>query len=381
MAKIKGIPSADGKIRCIVWGCGQVGRDIIKTISPGRTYMRIVGAVDTDPNKAGKLISELYPVEGKGIDVPISGSFEDCLARLDEPVDVVFHQTESHLKVIAVELEQAMKAGINVVAASEVMHYPALRHPKAAASLDKVARENGVTVTGAGVNPGFIFDSWVVGMAKMAADLGHVQAIRSMNPSGMGPGDNAHVGMGLEVDEFHRRVEAGIVQGHLGFLESLPAVAERLGIEIDRVEEEWTPITEDHDVDSGGPVGMLKAGTVCGCTQEARGMLGDDERINFKILMYYEPERYGYEVADEVILDGVMPVHAKIKPGLKSKLGSAAGQICAAGDIINADPGLRSVLDDPYGGSKRGGDFHYVTDPKNPPKPGLMKLIKQTVTS
>ena len=93
--------------------------------------------------------------------------------------------------------------------------------------------------------------------------------------------------------------------------------------------------------------------------------------------MYYEPERYGYEVADEVILEGVHPVHCKIKPGMKSKLGCAAGMINAAGDILHVVPGLHSVLDDPYGGPRRG-DFRYELDPDQPTKAGCMWLVKRS---
>ena len=64
MTRVQGEPSADGKIRCIVWGCGQVGRDLIKTIGLGRTSVRIIGAVDDDPNKAVREIREVYPDEG-----------------------------------------------------------------------------------------------------------------------------------------------------------------------------------------------------------------------------------------------------------------------------------------------------------------------------
>ena len=375
MTRVQGEPSADGKIRCIVWGCGQVGRDLIKTIGLGRTSVRIIGAVDDDPNKAGREIREVYPDEGAGIDVKVSASLDECLGALVEPADVIFHQTESHLSVIQTQLEAGLQAGVNVVAASEIMFHPAMRHAKVAGQLDEVAKKCGVTITGAGVNPGFIFDSWVLATARMAADIEHVTAIRSMNPSGMGPGDNEHVGMGFPVDEFHKRVGEGKIQGHLGFLESLPAVAERLGISIDRVEESWTPITEDHPVDSGGPIGFLEPGTVCGCTQEARGLDGDTERIVFEILMYYEPELYGYEVADEVIIQGVHPVHCKIQPGMKSKLGAAAGMISAAGDILSAESGLHSVLDDPYGGPARA-NFRYQLDPERPLKPGCMWLAK-----
>ena len=59
--------------------------------------MRIVGAVDADTGRAGKLIGDLDPGEGEPIGIQMSGSFEDCLAGLSAPVKVDLNETESHL--------------------------------------------------------------------------------------------------------------------------------------------------------------------------------------------------------------------------------------------------------------------------------------------
>ena len=54
------------------------------------------------------------------------------------------------------------------------MAYPAAQNPELAAELDKIAKENGVSVLGTGINPGHIMDLLVLVMTGCMINVDHV---------------------------------------------------------------------------------------------------------------------------------------------------------------------------------------------------------------
>src|SRR6185295_18930573 len=97
------------------------------------------------------------------------------------------------------------------------------------------------------------------------------------------------------------KIASGRIVGHMGMPDSIALVAERLGIEIDRIAERWETETADFPVDSGAAaLGILPPGRVIGITQFGSGLADDEERITMKLAMYYRPERFGLAEMDDV---------------------------------------------------------------------------------
>jgi 4-hydroxy-tetrahydrodipicolinate reductase len=358
----------------VLFGLGALGSLVIDCLKASYPLIDVVGAVDHDGAKAGKRLGGLYPGLRNGADVVVTPSLQACLARLATKPDLVYHMTESELDRIEGQLTEALTAGVNVISASEAMYHPALRHRAVAGRLDAAARAANASITGVGINPGFSFDALPLMLGRVTSDVRAVRITRTIDVTGTGPGDIDHVGYGLWPDEFEAGIASGRIVGHMGMPESIASIAERLGIEIDAVDERWQTATATFPVDSGTPaLGMLEPGRVIGITQEGRGRRSDETVISMRLVMFYQPEKHGLSVADEIDIDGAHHVRASLRPAALSLFGAANAIVNATHDVIAAPPGLVNVLDFSIAGVCRGG-FRYVLDDAREPRPGYLPL-------
>jgi 2,4-diaminopentanoate dehydrogenase len=371
-------PSKDGKLRAIVWGLGSLGTLVVKAFAAGIPDIRIVGIVDHAPHLAGKQAGDVC-AEAKqlGLDFAVSPSLAACLKTLREPADVVYHMTESVLDAIEGQLVEALDAGLDVISASEAMFYPALRYADIAARLDAAAKRNGVALVGCGINPGFVFDAVVLTLARVTTAVTKVDIKRCIDVTGTGAHDIDHVGYGLTPEDFRAKIASGRIVGHMGMPESIALVAERLGVAIERIEESWDIETAAFPVDSGtDALGILPPGRVIGITQHGRAYDGTVERIHMRLAMYYQPDKFGLEESDDIVIEGSHRIHCALTPAAVSLQGAALHVVNTTYDVATAPPGLANVLDFAMGGRPRG-MYVYVCDPANPPSPGKVWLAKK----
>jgi 4-hydroxy-tetrahydrodipicolinate reductase len=360
--------------RVVLFGLGALGSLVIDCLKANYPLIQVAGAVDHDPAKSGKTLGELYPGLRNGADVVVAPSLQACLARLGTRPDLVYHMTESELDRIEPQLVEALSAGVNVISASEAMYHPALRYRAVAERLDQAARAEHASITGVGINPGFSFDALPLMLGRVTSAVRAVRITRTIDVTGTGPGDIDHVGYGLWPDEFNAGIASGRIAGHMGMPESIATIAERLGIDIDAVDERWETSTATFPVDSGtAALGVLEPGRVIGIAQEGRGRRGDATVISMRLVMFYQPERHGLTVADEIDIEGAHHVRASLRPAALSLFGAANAIVNATHDVIAAPPGLVNVLDFSIAGVRRGG-FRYVRDDARAARPGYLPV-------
>ncbi len=337
----------------VIFGLGALGGRLLRVLEGDYPMLRVTGVVDHDPGKSGRRVGDLVPY-GRFADLVVAPDLATCLAGLTRRADVLVHMTESRPERIEEQLVAPLRAGLNVLSASEAMFYPALRYPEFAARLDAVARECGVTVSGGGINPGFIYDAVPLVLARASSAVTSISIRRTIDVTGTGPGDIEHVGYGLLPETFRERVAAGTVAGHIGAPESVALLAEYLGVTVDLISESWDVETADFPVDSGDPtLGVLPPGRVIGITQRACGSLKDEPVITTELCMYYQPERFGLEEADHIEIEGAMPVRMTAQPAFESLFGAANVIAALAADVATAAPGLVNLLDLPLGSARR----------------------------
>lgn len=364
------------RARIILWGLGALGSRVVRAFGAGVDDLEIAGAVDHDSRLAGRTLADAFPDAGAPA-VPIHADLPSCLAALEEPAQVLFHMTESHVPTIRSQLEQAMAAGLDVISASEGMFHPGLRFPHEAAALHDCAVANGVSIVGCGINPGFVFDALVLVLGRVTTAVTSITASRVIDVTGTGLHDIDHVGFGLPTDEFEAKLATGRIVGHMSMPESIAALGERFGLGIDRIEERWEAHSSDEPVESESDLGTIEPGRVVGISQRGRGYVGDEAVIGMDLLMFYRPERFGHEQVDDIVIEGTHRVHATLRPAAVSIQGAGLLIMNAVHDVIAAPPGLRSVLDFSMGGRRRGG-FRLVVDPERPPVPGTTWVVRQS---
>jgi 4-hydroxy-tetrahydrodipicolinate reductase len=337
--------------RVILFGLGALGGLVVDCLKTGYPLIQVVGAVDHASQRAGRILNEVYPDLADTDGIVVAPSLKACLEGLREPADLVLHMTESVPSHIETQLTEALEAKLNVVSASEAMFHPALRFSEFASRLDQIAKANAVSITGVGINPGFSFDSLPLLLARVTSGIRQVTISRTIDVTGTGPGDIDHVGYGLWPEDFDAKIASGRIVGHMGMPESIAAVAERLNITIDRVEEHWSTTTASFPVDSGdATLGILEPGRVIGITQEGRGLHGDELMISMSLVMFYQPEKHGLEVADVIDIKGAHHVQASLRPAALSLFGAAHAVVNAAHDVIAAPRlGQRPRLLDRWG--------------------------------
>jgi len=337
-------PSQPPPLRVVIWGLGAMGRLMARLVLADPD-LRLVGAVTRQAGASGAPsdlagLLGLEPAAG----IPLSPSLDRALERAGG-ANVVLHATGSFVAEVAGQIEACLEAGLDVVTIAEEMAFPWAQSPDLAARLDRLARERGHTVVGTGVNPGFVLDTLVV---LLTAVTGHVQSVygRRVNDlSPYGPTVMRTQGVGLDPDEFARRVADGTVVGHVGFPESIHLIARALGVKVTRVEESREPIIST--VRRVTPHVVVEPGYVAGCRHVARGWSGDLLLVELEHPQQVRPEAEGVETGDYIEIRGWPDITVRTGPEIPGGIATAAITVNLARPVVQAPPGLLTMLDLP----------------------------------
>jgi 4-hydroxy-tetrahydrodipicolinate reductase len=302
-----------------------------------RPDIKLVGAVDIDKEKVGRDLGELI-----GLDKKLGIRITDDVDRLfaQKKVDVVFHQTSSSLKTVAPQLTKLLKFGVNIVSTTEELAYPYHSHPQLAAEVDRVAKANGVTVLGTGVNPGFLMDSWVLFMTAVCQKVKRVKAIRIQDASSRRLPFQKKIGAGWTPEEFQKLVDNGTLR-HVGITESISMIAAGLGWKLDDITETIEPVIAKKRVKS--QYITVESGQAAGVRQLGHGLRGKEEIITLE----FEASLGAPESYDAIYISGTPNMEVIIKGGTHGDIATAAITVNSARRVVEAPPGLITMKDLP----------------------------------
>ena len=329
------------KIRTIHYGLGPIGCHIAR-VAATRNGIQIVGGVDIDPAKTGQDLGKVCGMN-RLLGIPVDRTLEAALNRIGADrtgADAVVHSTGSHIAQVMDQLKSLIAAGLDVVSTCEELSYPWANHPNEAAAIDAMATERGVGVLGTGVNPGFVMDTLALVLSGICQDVTAVRICQVVDTSKRRVQLQRKTGAGATLNEFRRRVAAGTLR-HVGLPESLQMVAAGLGWRLDKVQDLIEPVIAEHVVSSEyiavGP------GQVAGVRQTARGLVGGREVISLELRM----ELGASESYDTIHLEGTPVVDLHISGGIHGDLATAAIVVNAIPRLVEAMPGLRTMMDMP----------------------------------
>lgn len=325
-------------VKVIIWGLGAMGSGMAEMLLK-KKGVEIVGAVGRG-DKIGKSMYDYLSVErGDRPDV-IIGSPEDIIT--EKAADVVLCCTDSFTKKAFDRLKFVLEKKINIVSSAEEMAYPMANSPELAAKLDEIAKANGVSILGTGINPGLIMDLLVVVMTGCCEEVEHIVSRRVNSLSPFGPAVMEEQGIGITVDEFLNGVKTGKLSGHVGFHESINMIADAIGWKVDKVTQSMEPIVTD--VDRKSPYGFAKAGDVAGCAMKGFGYVDGELKIEMDHPQQIEPEQVGVNTGDYVIIKGTPNINMVNSPEVPGGIGTIAMCVNMIPHIINARPGLHTML-------------------------------------
>ncbi|MDR1249204.1 MAG: dihydrodipicolinate reductase [Treponema sp.] len=326
------------KVKVIIWGLGAMGSGAAEMLLE-KKGVDIVGVVGRE-GKQGKSMYDFLSVKrGDRPDV-IIGSPEEVIR--EKSADVVLLCTDSFTRKAFDRLKFIMEKKINCVTSAEEMAYPAAQEPELAKELDRIAKANGVSVLGTGINPGLIMDLLAILWTGCCRDVEHISARRVNSLSPFGPAVMEEQGIGLTAEEFSDGVKTGKLSGHVGFHESIRMIADAIGWKVEDVKQSMDPIITQ--VDRKSPYGFAKAGNVAGCSMKGSGYVDGRIKIDMDHPQQIEPELAGVQTGDYVIIKGTPNVNMVNSPEIPGGIGTIAMLVNMIPQIINARPGLQTMI-------------------------------------
>lgn len=330
-------------VRVAIWGLGVMGKGMAKMLAD-KKGVEIIGVCTRSKDLVGRDIYEILGVDRAGRpEAIVNPNIDEVLDGKN--CDVCLCATDSFTKNAFPRIKTVLEKGINVISTAEEMSYPQAQQPELAKQLDEIAKKNGVTVLGTGINPGLIMDLLVVTLTGCMTDLTHVEAKRVNSLSPFGKVVMQEQGVGTTVEEFKKGVKDGTLSGHVGFEESISMIADAVGWEVDEIKTQMEPIVTS--IDRKSPHGFAKAGDVAGANMTGQGIAGGKELINMIHPQQIEPEMEGTHTGDYITLKGTPEVNMAIKPEVEGGLGTIAMCVNMIPNVINSAPGLKTMLDLP----------------------------------
>lgn len=316
-------------LRILHVGLGPLGVQIVADLHE-RGLGRVVAAADVAPGIAGKRLADLVP-----------GLKSDVVVRADLDVDArsfdaAVVTTSSSLAACAPTFRALLERGACVVSTCEELAWPYLHHAQLARDLDGLAAATGGRLLGTGVNPGFMMDAFPVAATAISRSVRGVEVHRYQDASPRRIPFQKKIGVGLDDAQFEAQVAAGTLR-HVGLGESLHFIAARLGLRVERWEEDIAPVYADRELASG--LGPIAEGRICGVRQEARGYDAQRLVVNMKFqasIGYPDPH-------DRVIVDGVPAIDLVWKGGVHGDIATSAITLNSIASLRAAAPGLHTM--------------------------------------
>jgi 4-hydroxy-tetrahydrodipicolinate reductase len=316
-------------ITVIQYGIGPIGAEIARLLLT-KPWIKLVGAVDIDPDKIGKDVGEVIGL-GRETGVLVT-------AEVQGKADVICHSTGSRLRDVAGQLVSLLERGAHVVSTCEELSFPL--DAEIREQLRQAARDNHVAILGTGVNPGFVMDKLPLTITSVCQDVKSLDIIRIQNASTRREPLQRKVGAGMTVDEFRAAVASGKIK-HMGLRESLMMVGHGLGVEFETVSDEIIePVIADRTITT--QYLTVAPGQVAGVHQTIHGT--GRINVNLELRMYVGAEAVA---SDRVIVHGIPDVEMVIKDGVHGDRATAAMVVNSIPRIMEARHGVLTMDDIP----------------------------------
>jgi len=317
-------PKAQTKVA--IFGLGYIGRMVLEAIQKEVFFynrkLDLVGAVD--------IVAESCQWAAKQ-GIPAFQSLSELLSKTRP--DVIIHTTASNMAVVVAQLKEIVLAKIPVVSSTEELFFPWEQNPKIAQELNDLCIQNGVTILGTGVNPGFIMDVLPAQLTQVCHSVQQIKVTRVVNASTRRPPLQRKIGVGLDEATFRSYADSGRINP-VGLMESVDFLAAHMGWTLTKKMQQLDPILTPKALKTGTV--SVRKDDVSGFRHQAWGEIDRKRVIELDLKIFLEADRPG----DHIIIKANPPLNVWVEGGVPGDPGAVASLIRGIPIVLQARPGI-----------------------------------------
>jgi 4-hydroxy-tetrahydrodipicolinate reductase len=324
------------RIKAVVYGAGTVGSTIAR-------FMVEKGVIITeaiDVKNVGKDLGDVIGI-GRKLNVTITDQADKALEG--SGADIALIAVATKMEILFPHIKRCLEAGMNVITTSEEASYPWTTSPSITSRLDRIAKENGVTVTGSGMQDIF-WANLVTHLTGASHRIESIEGHVSVNVDALGAMVAGFYAVDRDLKEIQGMIDAGEkfpIGDEVDFLRmDLENQINELGLTPKTYNKIVKALTLDHPIKCHCYNKMIPAGGVIGLDITIE--IPTIEGIVFRGTMTGRAYDEGETDFNEWVIKGEPTIHMR-NDNPPTLLGTSSQIVNRIPDVINAEPGFITI--------------------------------------